>query len=395
MERPRTKLIRVTIGLVVLALTAGAFGCGGETGDTVTTASATTGTTAVTSDTTATTEAAPETTAAEDVYAKFNAMTGQERHDALVAAAEEEGELNVYTSNTDMDKLVDAFEDLYKIDVNVYRGNSESVLQRVLQEQEASYFGNDILETNALELNVAQEKGFLSEYVSELRDKVRPEGLKPMWTASRFNVFVVGWNTELVKPGEEPKTLEDLADPKWKGKISMEIGDVDWFTALYDYYTSQGKTNDEIVDFFSRLASNAKVVKGHTVQGELLSAGQFSVALSLYSHTVDKAVKKGAPVAWKTADGSFVQPLVVRPNGEALMKTALHPAAALLFMDFELAEGQQVIADATRIGSVADGANDPLAGATVIEVPEDKLLNEGKKWDDLYAQILKGGEKVK
>ncbi len=388
MEKPKTKLIHVTIGLVVLALAVAAFGCGGETNGTATTAAAGVAT--------ATTVAeAPSTTAAEEVYAKFNAMTGQERHDALVAAAEKEGELNVYTSNTDMDKLVDAFEDLYDITVNVYRANSESVLQRVLQEQDAAYFGNDILETNALELNVAYDKGFLADYSSELRDKVRPEGQKDGWTASRFNVFVVGWNTDLVKPGEEPKTLEELADPKWKGKISMEVGDVDWFTTLFDYYIAQGKSEEEASDLFKRLAANAKVVKGHTVQGELLSAGQFWVGLSLYSHTVDKATKKGAPVAWKAADGSFVQPLVVRPNGEALMKTATHPAAALLFMDFELAEGQQVIRDATRIGSVAGGEDDPLAGAAVAEVPEDKLLNEGKKWDDLYAQILEGGEKVK
>jgi len=39
------------------------------------------------------------------------------------------------------------------------------------------------------------------------------------------------------------------------------------------------------------------VEKGHTSWGELLSSGQFGVALSIYSHTVDKAAAKGAPVA--------------------------------------------------------------------------------------------------
>ena len=89
------------------------------------------------------------------MYDRINGLTGQERTDELVRLAEEEGELNVYTSNTDMDDLVDGFSDLYDIEVNVYRANSESVLQRILQEDEAGYYGADVFETNALELGVA------------------------------------------------------------------------------------------------------------------------------------------------------------------------------------------------------------------------------------------------
>src|SRR5688572_2181149 len=47
--------------------------------------------------------------AAAETFAKFNGMTGQERTDELVACAEEEGQLNVYTSNTDMEDLIDVF----------------------------------------------------------------------------------------------------------------------------------------------------------------------------------------------------------------------------------------------------------------------------------------------
>ena len=79
----------------------------------------------------------------------------------------------------------------------------------------------------------------------------------------------------------------------------MEVGDVDWFTALHDYYVDeQGWTEEEYEDFMTRLAANAKIAKGHTVQGELLSAGQFDVTVSSYSHTIDKAAAEGAPVAW-------------------------------------------------------------------------------------------------
>ena len=335
--------------------------------------------------------AAPaQNTAAVETYERINAMSGQERTDELVACAEEEGALSVYTSNTDIDDVVEGFEDKYDIDVSVYRGNSESVLQRILQEQKAQFYGNDVIETNALELNVAQKEGFLSPYESELREQVREEGQAEGWTATRFNTFVVGWNTNQVKPGEEPKTIEELADPKWKGRLSMEVGDVDWFTAMVQDLVEQGMTEEEAVDLFKQIAANSKVVKGHTVQGELLSAGQFDVAVSSYSHTIDKAADKGAPVAWRPASGEPVQPLVVRPNGIGLMATATNPCAAVLFVDHELTDGQQVFAEKFRVGATEEAAG-ALEGLEVVPVPEQELLENGKKWDDLYAEVIKAG----
>jgi iron(III) transport system substrate-binding protein len=325
-------------------------------------------------------------------YTEINGMTGKARLDALKAKAEKEGKLSVYTSNTDIDALVEGFSKRYKVDVTVYRGNSESVLQRVLQEQKANYYGNDIWEDNTTNLNTAtNEQNLLAEYKSEFRDKVRKNGQQKNWTANRFTVFVVGWNTNLVKNGQEPKSVEELAEPKWKGKVALELSDVDWFTALYQYYLGKGKTDAEIKDLFVKIAHNAKVVKGHTVQGELLAAGQFAVAPSIYSHTVDRGTDKGAPIAWRPASGKPVEPVITRPNGAGLMKTATHPYAAMLFMDYMLSpEGQSIISDGFRVGSVEVAGKDPLAGLETITIPEQELLDNGKKWEGLYASIVTG-----
>ena len=325
-----------------------------------------------------------------ETYERINAMTGQQRTDELKKCAEAEGALSIYTSNTDIEDLVAEFEDQVDVDVSVYRGNSESVLQRLLQEQKAKFYGNDVLETNALELNVAQQEGYLSPYKSELRDQVRDEGKADTWTATRFNTFVVGWNTDLVKPGEEPKSIEELADPKWKGKLSMEVGDVDWFTAIYQYLVKQGRSEADALALMKAIAANSKIAKGHTVQGELLSAGQFAVAVSSYSHTIDKAADKGAPVAWKPKSGEPVQPLVVRPNGIGLMKTATNPCAAMLFVDYELTGGQKVFAEKFRVGATPEAAK-VIEGLDVVTVPEQELLTNSKKWDDLYAEVTSAG----
>jgi iron(III) transport system substrate-binding protein len=333
-------------------------------------------------------------THAKEAFDKYNAMTGAERTDALLKAAKDEGELSLYTSNTDMDAIVDGFTDKYDIDVNVYRGNSESVLQRILQESKAGFAGADLIETNSGELNVIGKEGLFYPYKGEYRDAVRPEGQKDTWTADRFNVFTIAYNTKMVKPADRPTSLEQLADPKWKGKISMEVGDIDWFSAMFNYYLKQGKTEQQVTDMFKAIASNAKVVKGHTVQAELLSAGEFALGVSMYTHSVQAGTEDGRPIAWRTDTNPPAQPLVIRPNGAGLLANAKHPAAAMLFMDYLLTDGQKDIADAYRVGSVA-GADDPLAGLTTIEVDENEMLNNAKKWDDLYAEVLKGGQVTK
>ncbi|MEX2291609.1 MAG: ABC transporter substrate-binding protein [Mycobacteriales bacterium] len=330
---------------------------------------------------------------AKEAYDRINGLSGQERTDELVACAEEEGQLNVYTSNTDMEDLIDGFTDEYDIDVNNYRAGSESVLQRLLQEDAAAYYGADIFETNALELGVASQEGLLYPYQSELRDSVLEAGRQSEdWTATRFNAFVVGWNTNKVAPEQVPTTFEELAEPQWKGRISMEVGDVDWFAALHDYYVEeQGWAEEKYTDFMTRLAANSQVVKGHTVQGELLSAGQFDIGVSLYSHTVDKAADKGGPVQWMPATGEPVQPIVVRPNGIGLVKTATNPCAATLFVDFELTGGQEVFKEAFRIGSV-EGTDNPLSQYETYPVPEDKLLEDPDTWNKAYEDVVANGQ---
>ena len=326
------------------------------------------------------------------VYAKYAKLTGPTREEQLVKDAEAEGSLSVYTSWTYMDGLVEGFENKYDMDVSVYRASSETVLQRVLQEQKAKYYGNDVLETNQLEMAAAAEEdeGLFGEYASELRDRTRREAQFKDWTGTRFNAFVVGWNTNKVKPGQEPTSLEELTDPRWRGRLSMELGDAAWMQALFYYYRDKGKTDAEIDALFAGLAANSQVVKGHTAWNELIAAGQHDVALSQYLQVMEQSIDKGAPVAWHPKQGTPAQPIVLQANGMGVMKTATHPAAATLFLDYALSdEGQQIIVEETRIGALP-GKDDPLAGLDVIPLPSDKLLTENKQWEERYAKLLAG-----
>lgn len=326
-----------------------------------------------------------------DAYAQYAALTGAGRTNALLTAARKEGALTIYTSNTDIDDLVTGFKQAYSgLKVNVYRANSETIVQRVSQEAAANKTTNDVVDTDDFELDALDQQHLLVPYNGPGKAGLRSGSSFRDWTASRFNAFVVGWNTKLVPKGQEPKSLQELAGPKWKGRISMELGDWDWYLAWHTYLTErQGMTDAQATALFRALAKNAKVVKGHTVQGELLSSGQFAVALSVYSHTVDKAAKKGAPVAWRPA----VQPVMLRPNGVGLMGRPKHPAAALLWMDWVLTGGQKFIADASRIPAAQNvpGFTNPIpSGTQTYDVPLDRLRTQSKQWETAYDGLVHG-----
>jgi iron(III) transport system substrate-binding protein len=328
---------------------------------------------------------------AEQLYNEVAGLSGQQRRDRLVELAEKEGQLNLYTSMTSdvTDAVVKAFSDSFKIKVNLYRAGSETVLQRVLQEQAAGYAGNDVIETNATEMLALAKEGALADYRGGRRDAVPEVGRFKGWTATRFNLFAPSWNTALVNPGEEPKRWEDLADPKWDGKLSMELADYDWYLTLYGYWQSKGKSVEEIDRLFADMAQGAKIVKGHTVQGELMSAGQFAVTASNYTYLVEQARKKGAPVEYRP----LAQPVIARANGAGLMKSAKNPAAAVLFVDWLLQEGQKVLAGKGLTPAVVDG-DDPLKDVEVIPVDAEKLLGESDAWSKKYEAVVSRGDKV-
>src|SRR3954468_13549490 len=131
-----------TLAVAVLLVAAVTTGCGGA----VTTAS---------------------NTKADGVYAQIAGLPkDQQRAKAEQLAKKEGGTLSLYTSMTAdiATPVAKAFEKKYGIKVDVFRGNSETVLQRTLQEEQAGRPGADAVETNFLEMTVLAGKGNFADY---------------------------------------------------------------------------------------------------------------------------------------------------------------------------------------------------------------------------------------
>ena len=333
----------------------------------------------------------------QKVYDRLGALTGADRRTQMVKEAKKDGRLSLYTSFTDdvASHVATAFTKQFGIKVDVFRGGSETVLQRILQETGAGKTGNDVVETNFSEMATMSDKGFLAKFNGAVLDKVETAGGFDDWTASRFNIMLPAWNTKVIKPGQEPKSWEDLASTRFKGKLTMELSDDDWYENVTQYWLKHGKTQAQVDQLWKGIVANAKVVKGHTVMGQLLSAGQTGVDAMNYSYLVQKDIDAGAPVAYRGADKVAHTPAFARPNGVGMMKGARHPAAAILFYDWLLSDGQQQLVKDGLTPSTKVPGDHSLDGITLEAYDVKGLVADEKSWSTKYDALLRGVQQVK
>lgn len=213
-----------------------------------------------------------------------------------------------------------------------------------------------------------------------------PAARFPDWTAARTNRYVVAWNTDRVAASERPRSWTDLADPRWHGKVVMEISDSDFARTLIEYWVAKGASREEASDRFAAIARNARFVDGHTLATELLASGEFDVGAAMYGYQVDEAARGGAPVAWRPA----VEPTVTRPNGPGILAGAPHPAAAALFVDWLTgAAGQREL---RRLG--LEPIRSDLAPNVHLEsapIDLDAYLAEQEEWQARYEHFVQLG----
>jgi len=305
----------------------------------------------------------------------------------LIAGAKKEGKLVIYTSaqSEDLGPVVQAFEKKYGIKVSVWRSGSENVLQRVLAEARGKRFTVDVVETNGPELEALHREKLLVKVKSPYFADLIPEAIRPHreWVGTRLNVFVQAYNSRLVSKADLPKTWEELADPKWKGKLGIEAEDMDWLAGvLAEVGESQG------TETFKRIvaANGMSVRKGHTLLAQLVASGEVPLALTVYNYKAEQLKAKGAPIDW-----FVIGTAIARPNGIGMARHAPNPHAAALFYDFELSEEGQRLLAARDFLPTNRKVGTPFSGIPLRFVDAGVTLDEGMKWTALYDYLFVQG----
>jgi iron(III) transport system substrate-binding protein len=326
------------------------------------------------------------------VLAEVDGLTGKARQQKLLQLAREEGaELSLYTSMSieQLDAAIGAFEDEFDIDVAFYRASGETVVPRLLEEADADFHGADVVRVNGLGMINLTNEGVLAPYASPLRaGLVDGTAYDDDWTIDAFSSFVLSWNSKLVSAGEHPTSWEDLADSRWDGNVAIEAGDVSWYKELWEYWVDEeGKSPQEADRLFRQIASNASILRGHSLLAQLMAAGEFALAPNLVV-SVERLRKEGAPLAWKPV----VEPIFPEGQGVGLVEGAQHPAAAVLFLDWLLSAGQQVLVENGGESARKDLATAPAAERRVVDFRT--YAAEQEEWNERFDRLLAFGEEA-
>src|SRR5437588_1826146 len=207
---------------------------------------------------------------------------GGDRLEQLIAGAKKEGELSLYTSAqaNDIGAVAKAFERKYGVKVNMWRASSENVLQRAVTEARGGRFTVDVVETNGPEMEMLHREELEQRVKSPHLADLIPAAIRPHgeWVGTRLNVFALAYNTRLVRKQDLPKTYDDLAHPRWKGKLGIEADDADWLAGVF---AQLGEARG--VRIFREIvaANRISVGSGHTPLTKLVVARGVPLALTV------------------------------------------------------------------------------------------------------------------
>jgi ABC-type Fe3+ transport system substrate-binding protein len=275
--------------------------------------------------------------------------------DKVVAAAKQEGKVVVYNSalgTAYYKAVVDSFEKKYGIKVETLDLRASELSERIRAEQAAGRFLGDLEQhsTSTIERQI-RESGAVQPHgdIPNAKNLRPPFEMTPMWVPAWVQAYGILVNTNLVKPGDEPKSWHDLLDPKWKGKILADDtralgGGNTMFAVLYLKYGE---------DFVRKLAEqNLVFSRDLRADARRTARGEYPIYVpQMFAYASDL---KGLPVKVVVPeDGS---PYV--PINNAMLKNAPHPNAARVFMNHFLdPESQLTYANAWMV-PVVEGVID-------------------------------------
>ena len=333
-------------------------------------------------DTPAATGAEPEAAAAGGVADLLTALEGlsvEERRGELIElAVDQGGQVNVYTSmNDEIAGLVgEAFEADTGVAMLTYRAPAEDVRTRILQEGQAGRSAADVAWIGDSRLVPIRDADLLTPYTSPYQEDLVEGSVSEYWTLNHHNIYTVAWNTDMVAEGEQPQSYEDLADPKWDGRMTMEPSDADWYWSINDYLRNdQGFSEEEIDQYWQDVIDGAEFNSGHTSSNQLLIAGRYGIFTSAFSRSIELEKVDGAPVEWQPP----FSPVFATPEAAAIVASTTKPAGSVLFMDWLIAEGQQVLTDLQ-----VDVTREDLQALDDLEI----RFIDPEEWNEVEAEMI-------
>lgn len=203
---------------------------------------------------------------------------------AVLPAAAHAASVNIYSYREEVliRPVLDAFTAETGIKTNLVSGKAEALLER-LKAEGANSPADVLLTADVARLVMAKEAGVLQPVQSEILQEVIPATYRDddnTWFAFSKRARVIFYAPDRVKESEL-STYEDLADPKWKGRICVRSSSSVYNQSLLaDLISRDGSKAAE--DWARKLVGNLarRPQGGDRDQIKAVAAGECDIAIA-------------------------------------------------------------------------------------------------------------------
>jgi iron(III) transport system substrate-binding protein len=196
------------------------------------------------------------------------------------------------------------------------------------------FWNNEIVQTLLL-----AERGLLEPYRSPAAEGI-PDELKAddgSWTGIAARARVIVYNTEHVNQEEAPRSIFELTDGRWRGKVAVaepQFGTTRTHVAALFAKLGPGRAKQFLADL---LANEVRIVDGNAMVKNLVARAHPD-ASPIYVGLTDtddvlSGQADGEPVAMVYPDQDELGTLVI-PSTVCLLRGAPHPEAARRLIDY-------------------------------------------------------------
>lgn len=261
------------------------------------------------------------------------------------------GEINLYSSrhyNTDTE-LYDNFTKETGIKVNLIEGKDDELIERIKSEG-ASSPADILITVDAGRLWRADQAGVFAPITSQVIKEKIPENLRHpegKWFGFSKRARVIMYNKDKIKP-DQLSTYEDLADPKWKGKIivrsSSNIYNQSLVASLIAVH-GEKETEEWVKGFVANFARAPEGNDTSQIEAVASGVGDLALANTYYLARFGKSDQASAKDVFNQVKPFFPNQgdrgAHVNISGGGLIKTAPNPEGAIKFLEYLTSDSAQ------------------------------------------------------
>lgn len=240
-----------------------------------------------------------------------------------------------------------AFTKKTGIDVELRNGSDLELANQLVAEGKASP-ADVFLTENSPAMALVDSKGLFRTLPSTILDRI-PAQYRPedgAWTGFAGRSTVLVYNPSLIKESELPTSLLDLADPKYKGKVSFSPTGADFQAIVAAVLALKGEAATKA--WVEGIAENGTTYKGNNVVLQSVNAGEVATGIiyHYYWYRDQEEAGDNSDDSKLYFFGNQDPGAFVSTSGAGVLAGGDHRANAEKFVDFLTgAEGQQIIAD--------------------------------------------------